>query len=288
MKYRILVTGANGQLGQCIQKCRQSENCTFFYTDINDLDITDIDQIREFVREKDINIIINAAAYTAVDLAETEETSAYRINRDAVANLATVAKEQDLFLIHISTDYVFDGNSERPYRPEDPVHPLSVYGKSKAAGEEAILASGCRAAIIRTSWLYSIYGSNFVKTILRISKERKEITVINDQYGTPTYAPDLAEALLCFLNKPEFMEGCNIYHYANEGKTSWHEFAAEIVRLSDSECDVLPVSSSEYRTVATRPQYSLFDLSKIKEKLSIEIPGWKDGLQRFFTEMIMQ
>ena len=285
MKYSILVTGSNGQLGHEFQKISNQikySDFNFIFTDIETLDITDKSQIRVFINKYHINIIINAAAYTAVDQAETDVDLAYLLNESGVANLADIAREFDLLLIHISTDYVFDGTSKRPYRITDKTNPLSVYGKSKLAGENAIKHSGCRSAIIRTSWLYSAFGNNFVKTIIKLGKEKKEINVINDQTGAPTYAGDLAGVILTLIKKKSDLEGYNVYHYANEGIISWYDFAIEILTLSKSNCKINPVSTESYPSKTMRPQYSVFDLSKIKKDLEIEIPNWKESLKKIF------
>ena len=285
MIYSILITGANGQLGQELQKAAKrttNSDFSFVFTDVDTLDIRDKAQIRAFINKYNINVIINAAAYTAVERAETEVDLAYSLNENGVANLADIAREFNLLLIHISTDYVFDGTSRSPYKTTDKTNPLSVYGKSKLAGENAIRHSGCRSVIIRTSWLYSEYGNNFVKTMIRLGKERKEINVVNDQTGAPTYAGDLAAVILTFIEKKNNIKGCNVYHYANEGVISWYDFAVEILTLSKSDCKINPISAEFYPSKAVRPQYSVFDLSKIKKELEIEIPDWKESLKKTF------
>lgn len=281
----ILVIGGNGQLGQELQKAVTLQNYpkyNFIFSDVDTLDITDKNQISSFINQYHINIIVNAAAYTAVDKAETEVDLAFSINEIGPSNLAQIAREFDLLLIHISTDYVFDGRSVSPYKTTDLPNPLSVYGKSKLAGEIAIINSGCRSAIIRTSWLYSEFGHNFVKTIIKLIKEKKELTVVNDQIGAPTYAGDLAVLILNFIEKKNDLKGCNIYHYANEGVISWYDFALEIVKLSKSDCKIIPISAELYPSKTARPQYSVFDLSKIKNELEIEIPDWKESLKKMF------
>ncbi len=285
MTQNILVTGGNGQLGQELQKVitlQKYPNYNFIFSDVDTLDITDKTQIRAFVNEYNINIVVNAAAYTAVDKAETEAVLAYLINEKGASNLAEIAHEFDLLLIHISTDYVFDGRSVSPYKTTDTPNPLSVYGKSKLAGEIAIINSGCRSAIIRTSWLYSEFGHNFVKTIIKLIKEKKELNVVNNQIGAPTYAGDLAALILKFIEKKNDLKGCNIYHYANEGVISWYDFAVEIVKLSKSDCKINPIPAELYPSKTTRPQYSVFNLSKIKNELEIEIPDWKESLKKMF------
>jgi dTDP-4-dehydrorhamnose reductase len=285
MIYSILVTGANGQLGQELQKAAKrtkNPDFSFIFTDVDTLDIRDKAQIGAIINKYHITVIVNAAAYTAVEQAETAIDLAYSLNESGAANLADMAREFNLLLIHISTDYVFDGTSGRPYKTTDVTNPLSVYGKSKLAGENAIKHSGCRSAIIRTSWLYSEFGNNFVKTMIRLGNEKKEINVVNDQLGAPTYAGDLANVILTFIEKKNEIEGCNLYHYANEGAISWYDFAVEILTLSKSDCKINPVSAEFYPSKAVRPQYSVFDLSKIKKELEIEIPDWQESLKKIF------
>lgn len=277
----ILITGANGQLGNCLRDLSHNDTRhVFFYTDVDELDITSLDQIEDYVSKHGIDVIINAAGYTAVDKAQTDVERCFLINRDATRNLALVTKRHDIFLVHISTDYVFDGNSATPYKPGDPVNPQSVYGLSKAEGEQAIFNTGCRAVIIRTSWLYSEYGSNFVKTMLRLGRGHDEIKVVNDQIGGPTYAGDLAEVILTIIEQRDFIQGTRIYHYANQGAISWNEFAHQIMRNASLSCKVLPVSTAEYGAAAPRPASSVFDLSSVTEDFSIQIPFWKDSLQK--------
>ena len=277
----ILITGANGQLGCCLRDLSHGdERNHYFYTDVDELDITSLDQVEDYVSKHDIEVIINAAGYTAVDKAEIDAERCFLINSTATRNLAMVTKRHDIFLVHISTDYVFDGTSDTPYKPEDPVNPQSVYGKSKAAGEAAIMEMGCHAVIIRTSWLYSEYGSNFVKTMLRLGRERDEIRVVDDQIGGPTYARDLAQAILTIMEERSFIGGTKIYHFANQGVTSWNEFAHQIMRNASLPCKVLPISTAEYGAVAPRPASSVFDLSAVSQDFGIEIPLWQDSLKK--------
>ena len=280
MSYTILVTGANGQLGESIREITKESIHQFIFTDIDSLDITDISQIRKVVIENKIQFIINAAAYTAVDKAEDDVEMAFLINETAVANLAQIAKEFDIFLIHVSTDYVFDGKGSTPYCIEDQTAPVSIYGKSKLAGEIAIQESHCRSAIFRTSWLYSRYGKNFVKSISQKAAELGALSVVSDQQGAPTYAPDLADALVRLIDMLDLQQGFQIYHYANEGVTTWCEFATEIVKLQNIDCEVRPIPTTDYPTPAQRPTYSVFDLSKTREELGISIPHWRDSLQK--------
>lgn len=276
----ILITGSEGQLGRSIRNVAKKvlPDFSLLYTDIENLDITDTDQIRRTVQESNCRFIINTAAYTAVDQAEKDPEGAFLINAKAVENLATVAREKNALLIHISTDYVFDGMSRCPYRTDDSTDPISVYGKSKRAGELAIQESGCRAALFRTSWLYSPYGHNFVKSILQNGRTRESLKVVNDQYGAPTLAEDLAEVLLLYVKREDLHQKYRIYHYANEGITTWYEFAVEILRLAGIATPVIPITTSEYNFATPRPSWSVFDLSKIKEELRITIPDWKESL----------
>lgn len=283
MTHKVLVTGANGQLGHCVQNEARNyvdQGWQFFYTDVDTLDITNIEQIRNEVAQHQIDIIINTAAYTNVDKAESDVEMARLLNATAVKNLATVAREKKLLLIHISTDYVFDGKSSVPYKTDHPYNPVSVYGKTKAEGEKAIFESGCRAVIVRTAWLYSEYGNhNFVKTMIRLGQERSDLNVVNDKRGAPTYAPDLAQVLLLLADRYD-KNGVEIFHFANEGSITWFDLASEIMKLAKFPCSVHPITSDQYPSPAERPDYSVFDLSKIKQYLGITIPDWKESLQK--------
>jgi dTDP-4-dehydrorhamnose reductase len=287
----VLVTGANGQLGSELRELVSLENTTghFFFSDKEELDITNEADIQNFVVKNNITDIINCAAYTAVDKAEDDELNADRINHLAVKYLATIAKEKNLSLIHISTDYVFDGTNYRPYIETDPTAPNSVYGSTKLAGEKALQSiKPSRSIIIRTSWVYSSYGANFVKTMLRLGKERDSLGVIFDQVGTPTYAKDLAQAILDILpqlSSKHASDDVEIYHYSNEGVCSWYDFATAIFELSSIECKVNPIETIEYPTPAKRPHYSLLNKRKIKEEFELSIPYWKDGLVRCLKEL---
>lgn len=277
----ILITGANGQLGRCLQdkaKLPEWNMHQYFYTDVDTLDICDKAQIERFVSEHSIDVIINAAAYTAVDKAEDDVDMAYKLNRDAVRNLAEVAKAHNCLLVHISTDYVFSGEACHPYKEDDTPAPKSVYGASKLAGEEAIAAVGCRAIIIRTSWLYSEYGRNFVKTMLQLGRERDKVSVVCDQVGGPTYAGDLAQVVMLCVTADGEHEGIHFYHFANEGCISWYDFAEAIMEISGNQCSVHPIFTGEYPAKASRPAYSVFNLRKVKEKIGITIPYWRNSL----------
>ena len=287
-KLNILVTGANGQLGKCIQdfsKRLPEGECRFFFTDIDTLDICDVGQIERRIVRDEIDVIVNAAAYTAVDKAEDNIADAYRINRDAVDNLAKCAKRRGVYLVHISTDYVFSGDECRPHREEDPIAPRSVYGKSKAEGEQAIRDSGCHATIIRTSWLYSEYGHNFVKTMLKLGKERERVTVVYDQIGGPTYAGDLASAIWSVIEKNGKSSGMNVYHFANKGSISWFDFAQAIMEIGGCNCRVDAILSENYPAKAPRPACSVFDLSKIESETGIDIPYWRDSLKLTISKL---
>lgn len=266
-----------------------SEDFRFIFTDVAELDITQRDAIREMVKRERVNFIINAAAYTAVDKAESDEAMAYLLNEKAVGNLAEAAKEADAMLLHISTDYVFDGKSETPYPTDATPNPLSVYGKSKWAGEQAIQHSGCKAVIVRTAWLYSPYGNNFVKTMLRLATTKESIGVVSDQMGCPTLAADLAGLLIRILQHSDHLQGVSIYHFANQGKISWYDFACEIMRLAEKQmgksCQVNPITTAEYPTAATRPNFSLFDLSKTTKDFNLDIPDWKESLEKAFPQI---
>jgi len=274
----ILVTGSNGQVGSELQALSPAYEYNFYFTDRDSLDITDKATVEEFVKNNEITAIINAAAYTAVDKAEEDKESADRVNHLATKYLAEIAKEQGCKLIHISTDYVFNGKNYKPYNEDDVTSPNGVYGATKLAGEKAMQTVNPKdSIIIRTSWVYSSYGANFVKTMLRLGKERDTLGVIFDQVGTPTYARDLARTILDIL--PQITnEDVAIYHYSNEGVLSWYDFAKEIMRMAKIECEINPIETKEYPTPATRPHYSLLNKAKIKKDFNITIPYWKDSL----------
>lgn len=274
----ILVTGSNGQLGNAIKKISSELiNSNFFFTDIEELDITSYDQIGKFIQKNKINMVINCAAYTAVDQAETDREKAFFINVMAVEYLSKQAKANNAALIHISTDYVFDGSSQIPYKETDLPDPKSYYGLTKYEAEQKIEQFAENAIIIRTSWLYSEYGNNFVKTMIRLGNERESLNIINDQFGSPTYATDLADAIIILTQKS--IEGITFYNYSNEGSCTWYEFAKAIMELKKINCVVNPITTEEYPTAAVRPKYSLLDKSKIKKELNMEIPFWKESLK---------
>ena len=274
----ILVTGSNGQVGSEIKGLSSEYNYNFLFTDRDSLDITDKKKIEELVDENNTNVIINCAAYTAVDKAEEEREIAELINYKAVKYLAEISKEKNIKLIHISTDYVFDGRNFKPYNEEDIPNPTTIYGQSKLYGEESIIKiNPMNSIIIRTSWVYSIYGNNFVKTMLKLGKDRDELGVIFDQVGTPTYAKDLAKTIIDIIPQIE-NKSVEIYHYSNEGAISWYDFSKEIMKLSKIECQINPIETKDYPTLAVRPYYSVLNKLKIKNKYSIKIPYWKDSL----------
>jgi dTDP-4-dehydrorhamnose reductase len=291
----ILITGCNGQLGMCLKdvvhgrdaaRPISTTNINFIFTDINELDITDISAVSDFVHQNNIHCIINAAAYTAVDKAESEPDDAYDVNADAVWNLAHICMEQNIFLIHISTDYVFDGTASKPYKTNARPNPLSVYGETKLDGERAIFCEQIPSVIIRTSWLYSKYGNNFMKTMLRLGKEKMEVYVVNDQYGAPTNAHDLAETILQIIDHKDLINKPTIFHYANEGVTTWCGFASEIMKIAQLPCLVHPITTAQYPTPAKRPAYSVLNLSKIKTQFKMHIPNWVESLKKELSEFI--
>jgi len=289
MSSNILVTGANGQLGSELKflvSNNVSNSVNFYFTDKEELDITKASEIEAFVSDNNIDTIVNCAAYTAVDKAEEEDELAYKINQEAVKNLATVAKKNSIRLIHISTDYVFDGKNHTPLKEGDNINPQGVYAKSKRAGEEEILkVAPSGAIIIRTSWVYSANGKNFVNSMLNLSKSRDELKVVCDQIGTPTYARDLARAILKIIENEAKNSGVEIYHYSNEGNCSWYDFAQAIFEISNIDCKVEPIGTKDYPTAAKRPAYSVLNKDKIKSEFDIKIPYWRDSLKSCLSLM---
>jgi dTDP-4-dehydrorhamnose reductase len=287
---KIIVTGAKGQLGQSIrEESGKFPEFELVYTDIEELDICNPTAITNLFAIEKPNFVVNCAAYTAVDKAENDRDTALKINRDAPENLAKECKKRDAKLIHISTDYVFDGEKPRPYIEEDQVNPQSTYGITKLEGEQAVQLSGANAIIIRTSWLYSAYGNNFVKTMIRLGNEKESLNIVADQVGTPTYANDLAFTILTIAKmiseKPEsFVPG--IYHYSNEGVASWYDFTKAIFEsMPQIKCEVFPIDTKKYPTPAKRPSYSVLDKSKIKTIFGISIPYWQDSLKKCITKL---
>lgn len=274
---KVLVTGANGQLGCALRRLLDREiPGEAIYTDKQELDLTDAAAVENFIRDNEVTHIVNCAAYTAVDRAEEEKRECALINTDAVKNLAAAADLLGAKIIHISTDYVFDGTNHRPYRESDKVNPISQYGTTKRKGETALLALAPESIIIRTAWLYSDTGHNFVKTILSLAEKQNEIRVVCDQIGTPTYARDLAEAVLAVLKSHQWVAG--IYHFTDEGAASWYDFAKAILRIAGKKTRVVPIPTEDYPTLAQRPAYSILDRSRIKATYGVEIPHWEDAL----------
>lgn len=277
----ILITGSYGQLGSEIRSLytKKAGEHHFIFTDVDTLDICDETAVSDFFAAHKIDLVVNCAAYTAVDKAESDTDKCRQINSLSVRNLMSVAKRHGARIIHISTDYVFDGTAHKPYIETDCIAPQSVYGSTKAEGEAVLLDNYADdSIIIRTSWLYSTFGNNFVKTMLRLGKEREELSVVFDQVGSPTNAADLAEAILSIVYSDRFEGG--VYHYSNEGVCSWYDFAKAIFELALIDCRVLPIESSQYPTPAKRPHYSVLNKAKIKSVYGIHIPYWRDSLQR--------
>ena len=287
----LLVTGANGQLGQSVLKVSPDfPDATLFLTDQPELDITDAQAVSQFLQENQITHIINCAAYTAVDQAEQQADLAFLVNETGPAVLAKSCRESGCKLIHISTDYVFSGKGYRPYKTTSPTEPQSVYAKSKSAGELAVADSGANAWIIRTSWLYSEFGNNFVKTMLRLGKDRPELRVVSDQIGSPTYAEDLARAIMMLIHQNQSSHdfGCQILHYANQGVASWYDFSTTIMELAGLTCRVEAIPTEAYPLPASRPFYSVLDTSDIRQKLDIPVPHWRVSLKKCIDILINQ
>lgn len=287
---KILITGAHGQLAQTIMNSAHALDHELFFTartveptdssdrthKIGKLDITDAEAVNKTISDNKIDVIINCAGYTNVPKAETEREAAFRANAEAVSNLAKAAKACGALMVHISTDYVFDGKSETPYKETDRTNPLNEYGRSKLAGDVAVINEGCRYLIFRISWLFSPYGNNFFKTILKKSKELPSINVVNDQTGTPTYAPDLVDAIFYAVES----NALGLYNFTNEGQCTWYEFAREICSQANSDCAVNPCRTEDYPTNVERPKYSVLDKSKFTSTFGKSIPHWKDALAR--------
>lgn len=278
----ILVTGANGQLGNCIRNAAKDSKDNFIFTDVAELDITNPEAVRKLVNENDVKVIINCAAYTNVDKAESDAEFAEILNAKAVRNLADAAKANDGTLVHISTDYVFGGSlGNTPRTESEPVNPTGVYGVTKLHGEQEIAESGVKALIFRTAWLYSEYGKNFVKTMLNLTGTKPQLKVVFDQVGTPTYAQDLADAICHIVENRQFDGNEGIYHYSNEGVCSWYDFTKMIAEISgNSECDIQPCHSDEFPSPVVRPSYSVLDKTKFKETFNLSIPYWTESLKK--------
>lgn len=278
----ILVTGANGQLGHEMQRVAKSSNHNYIFTDVAEgyekLDITNLEDIRETVKKNNVDIIVNCAAYTNVDKAESDYNTANLINNTAAGNLATAMKEVGGTLIHISTDYVFQGDRNTPCQEDWATNPLGVYGKTKLAGEKAIEATGCNHIIIRTAWLYSQWGKNFVKTMQSLTASHDTLKVVFDQVGTPTFAGDLADVIGHIINSGQ-TDKTGIYHFSNEGVCSWYDFAKLICKLSGNTCDINPCYSEEFPSPVKRPHFSVLDKKKIRDTFGIKVPYWTDSLE---------
>ena len=286
----ILVIGKDGQLGQSIKACVQTQSTdqTFMFVGRVELDLSSNEAINAFFADKRFDVIINCAAYTAVDKAEDDTELCQQINSKAVAELANIAKKQNAYFVHVSTDYVFNGKGYRPYTETDEVAPQNVYGQTKLQGELALNAVNPSGCIIRTSWVYSEFGNNFVKTMLRLGAERDQLGIIFDQVGTPTYAGDLAQTILAMVN--QYLAGnapsqMQVYHFSNEGVCSWYDFAKAIFELANIDVEVNPIETVAYPTPAVRPHYSVLNKNKIKAQLNCKIPYWKDSLELCLTRL---
>ena len=276
---RILVTGANGQLGSEMRKLGSVSPNEYIFTDVQELDITNKEAVMSFVEQNGVNIIVNCAAYTNVDRAEDDEATAELINATAVGNLAEAAKAVDGTLFHVSTDYVFGADGNTPRSEDMPTNPLGVYGRTKLSGEQAIAEVGAKAIIIRTAWLYSEFGNNFLKTMLRLTAEKESLNVVFDQVGTPTYAGDLALVIFSIIEGNLYAGNEGIYHFSNEGVCSWYDFANEIaIAAGNINCNIQPCHSSEFPSKVTRPPYSVLDKTKIKQTFGVDIPHWRDSM----------
>jgi dTDP-4-dehydrorhamnose reductase len=285
----ILVTGSNGQLGSEIKDLTANySNFSFFFMDLPALDICNSNQLDAFFAENKIQAVINCAAYTAVDKAEQDDEIAEKVNSEGVLNLVNAVEKVMGKLIHISTDYVFDGNSFLPYKESDEVNPIGVYGNTKRRGELAVVNSGIDGVVIRTSWLYSAYGNNFVKTMLRLGNEKEELGVIFDQVGSPTNAYDLAKTcldILAYSKNANINSKGNMYHFSNEGVASWYDFSIAIMTLGKVNCHVKPIETKDYPTPAKRPHFSVLNKSKIKNDFDIDIPYWRDSLAKCILKL---
>jgi dTDP-4-dehydrorhamnose reductase len=277
----VLVTGSNGQLGSEIKMISSEyENFQFTFKDLPDLDICNVNSLKDVILKNKINIIINCAAYTDVDKAEKQKELAMNVNSEGVKNLVSLIENVNGKLIHISTDYVFDGKKNKPYLENDVTSPKVFYGRSKLEGEKWIMNSNIDAIIIRTSWLYSSYGKNFVKTILKLGREKTNINVVSDQFGTPTYARDLAKTCLDILSKNAHLSKFGkIYHYSNEGDTNWADFARAIIKNSKIETEISYIKTKDYKTLTPRPKYSVLSKEKIKQNFKIIVPKWENSLK---------
>ena len=275
---KILVTGANGQLGMEMRNVVAGSSDCYVFTDREELDITISDAVMGFVCGNGFDVVVNCAAYTDVEKAEDDYYAADMINNKAVRNLAEACKKAQATLIHVSTDYVFNGDGNIPYKEDCPTNPLGVYGVTKLAGENAVAEAGCNYLIIRTAWLYSPYGNNFVKTMRRLTAEKDSLNVVFDQVGTPTCAADLADVIFKIIDGRK-LDKTGIYHFSNEGVCSWYDFAKEICRMSGNECDIRPCHSDEFPSKVARPHFSVLDKTKLKTAFGFTVPYWKDSLK---------
>lgn len=285
---KILITGANGQLGNEVRSLESRySQFNYIYSDLPEVDITNMELLEFFVSTHKPDVIINCAAYTDVDKAESEIEVAEKVNVFGPRNLAAVSKKVDAKFIHISTDFVYDGRQYRPYLETDLPSPVSIYGKTKLDGEHAVLKENAQALIFRTSWLYSNYGSNFMKTMIRLATERERLSVIFDQIGTPTWAHDLAETLLHIIaTNEDYTHKQGVFHYSNEGVASWYDFAFEIMQLGEIDCEVIPICTAGYPSPATRPHYSVMDKTKVKKDFNISINHWKHSLKNCLQQSL--
>ena len=280
----ILVTGANGQLGTCIKAIANNyPSCNVVFEDSSSLDITNRNQVVQYMSNSQFDYIINCAAYTAVDLAEDNKEKAFEINAKAVENLTIACKRFSSTLLHVSTDFVFDGKKNAPYLERDSTHPLNYYGASKLNGEQIIQQALSKYVIIRTSWLFSEFGNNFVKTMVRLGQEKKELSIVADQYGSPTYAIDLAHILLTFIASSSTSYG--LYHFSNHGATTWYNFAAEIFKLQNQDIRLHKTTSKLFASRAIRPKYSVLKTKKVKETLNVEIKNWQSALKEMISKL---
>ena len=281
---KILVTGAYGQLGSEIKDLSiQYTDDAFVFVDREEMPLDNLTKVLEVLEAENPDLIVSGGAYTAVDRAESEADLVDIINHQAVSKMSKWAKDNNKRLIHISTDYVFQGNSSEPLKEDEPTDPINVYGLTKERGEKAITESEADAIIIRTAWVYSSYGANFVKTMIRLMTERDEISVIADQIGSPTYARDLAQAILVIAHSDQWTKG--IYHFSNEGEISWYDFAVAIRELQHLDCKINPIATEQYPTPAKRPKYSLLDKTKIKDTFSVQVPEWKKSLSEMLVKL---
>lgn len=281
---KILVTGANGQLGNELQLIAKKQIHDFVFTDLPELDITNEEMVKQFFSQSNPDAVINAAAYTAVDKAETDRELAFKINALASGILAAACDSVDIPFVQVSTDFVFDGTSSTPYIETDATNPLGVYGESKLAGEQEAMKYNPKTFIVRTAWLYSTFGNNFVKTMLRLANEKSQLNIVFDQIGTPTYAGDLAEALISILEKSNGND-FGIYHYSNEGACSWYDFTCAIFEMKNIAIPVFPIEASQYQTPAQRPHFSVLNKKKIKNTFNISIPHWRVSLKKCLDQL---